>query len=126
MGATKSHSIDLRVWIGLVPHGIPVPADNQPVTNPLGRHDFAPRGPFQQPLLERLPVPSQGGDRLDLRPAHEPRLRPAVWRHCHRALSPVSPVLIRTTELRSDTKILPSPTLPVFALRVMASITFAT
>src|SRR4029078_7973076 len=41
----------------------------------------------------------------------------------HSALSPVSPVLIRNTDSRSDTKILPSPTLPVFAARAMVSIT---
>src|SRR5262249_36570137 len=122
--ATVLVPCDLRCLPGL-PHGILISGNEQPVYKlRQGRHGVSRWDPFQQPLLERQPVPCQSGDRLGLHPAQPPWLRPVGRRHSHRALSPVSPVLIRNTESRSDTKILPSPTLPVFADREIVSITF--
>lgn len=100
-----------------------IPSDDQPVDKVGGGvHHFIAGGSSQQALLNRLPLfGKKVGRQQRSRFMQQGRPRIQRVRHGYRALSPVSPVRIRTADVRSRTKILPSPMLPVFAARVIVS-----
>src|SRR6476620_2765897 len=108
--------------------GIPIAADDESIDQLRKRADnFGARDPVEQALTDGTAAVRQQ------RPVsfHIERFEHAAprsgGRHStHSAVSPVSPVRIRTTSLKSRTTIFPSPMLPVLAVRAMVSSTRAT